>query len=69
MTPERLRAYVLIVMRDIVIPSGGLFLSLYLPVTRQFEVWQLPLLAGMMMVPLVARGGPPEPDARPEVER
>lgn len=55
-------------MRDIVIPTGGLFLSVYLPVTRQFEFWQLPLLAGMMMVPLVARGGPPEPDARPEVE-
>lgn len=66
MTPQRLRAYVLIVVRDIVIPCGGLFLSIFLPATHQFEFWQLPLLAGMMMVPLVGRGGEVEPDPRPD---
>lgn len=56
MTPQRLRAYVLIVMRDIVIPGAGVFLSIYLPVSGTFQPWQLPLLAGMLGVPLVARG-------------
>lgn len=54
MTPQRLRAYVLIVMRDIVPPLVGTFLSVYLPVTDQFAYWQLPLLAGLFGVPLVA---------------
>lgn len=65
MTPQRLRAYVLIFMRDLVIPGAGVFLAVYLPITHLFEPWQLPLLAGMLGVPLVARGGQPEPDMRP----
>lgn len=60
-TPARLRAYVLIVMRDIVPPLTGVFLCVLLPVTHQFEYWQLPLLAGLFGVPLVAaRDDPPE---------
>jgi hypothetical protein len=62
-TPERLRAYVLIAVRDILIPMGGLFLSIFLPLADRFEYWHLPLIAGMLGVPLVARGGDP-----PEVE-
>jgi hypothetical protein len=65
MTPQRLRAYVLIFMRDLVIPGAGVFLAIYLPLSHNFEPWQLPLLAGMLGVPLVARGGQPEPDMRP----
>lgn len=66
MTPARLRAYVLILMRDLVIPGAGVFLAIYLPLGHLFEPWQLPLLAGMLGVPLVARGGAPEPDMRPD---
>lgn len=72
MTPQQLRAYVQIVMRDILIPGAGVVLAFYLPATHQFSYWQLPLLAGMMMVPLVGRSGAPEgdprPDRRPEAE-
>ena len=54
MTPERLRAYVLIVTRDIAPPLAGLFLSIFLPLAGQFEAWQLPLIAGLFGIPLVA---------------
>lgn len=51
----------MIVMRDIVPPLTGVFLCVLLPVTHQFEYWQLPLLAGLFGVPLVAaRDDPPE---------
>jgi hypothetical protein len=63
MTPARLRAYVLIVVRDLVIPLSGVFLAIFLLVTGKGEYWHLPLIAGMLGVPLVARGGDP-----PEVE-
>lgn len=65
MTPARLRAYVLIIMRDILIPAGGLALALILPLTDRFEYWHLPLIAGMLGVPLVARGGEPPEVAMP----
>lgn len=64
MSPARLRAYVLILMRDVVTPGTGLFLSVYLPVTHQFAYWQLPLLAGLFGVPLVGRDSPPPEDDR-----
>jgi hypothetical protein len=72
-TPARLRAYVLIVTRDIVPPIVGAFLSIYLPASHQFAYWQLPLLAGLFGVPLVAsRGGEedpePMPDTRPKAD-
>ncbi len=54
MSPERLRAYVLIATRDIFPPLTGVFLAIYLPLTGQFEAWQLPLLAGLFGIPLVA---------------
>jgi hypothetical protein len=65
-TPARLRAYVLIVVRDIVIPLAGVFLAVYLPLASLFEPWQIPMIAGMLGTPLVARGGAPEPDHRPD---
>jgi hypothetical protein len=66
-TPERLRAYVLIAVRDIVIPMAGVFLSIVLPITDRFEYWHLPLIAGMLGVPLVARGGEPPDHPMPDV--
>jgi hypothetical protein len=60
-SPERLRAYILIVTRDIFPPLAGLFLSIYLPVSGQFEYWQLPLIAGAFGIPLVAPREPKEP--------
>lgn len=52
MTPDRLRAYITIAMRDVLIPCCGLYLTVrYWSV---LEPWHLPLLAGMMTVPLVA---------------
>jgi hypothetical protein len=53
-SPQRLREYVLILTRDVIPPAGGLFLCIYLPVTGQFEYWQLPLIAGLFGIPLVA---------------
>lgn len=53
-------------MRDIMIPGAGVFLAVYLPLAKLFEPWQLPLLAGMIGVPLVGRGGQLEPDPRPD---
>jgi len=74
MTPAQLRAYVLILMRDLIIPGSGVFLAVWLPIHGIFQPWHLPLLAGMLGVPLVGRGGeaPPDPrgpkDGRPEPE-
>lgn len=66
MTPQSFREWVLVIVRDILIPCGGLFLALTL---TQGELWQLPLIAGMLGTPLVARGGGaspvPEADTRP----
>ncbi len=54
MSPDQLRAYVLIVTRDVLPPITGVFLSIYLPLAGQFEYWQLPLFAGLFGIPLVA---------------
>lgn len=54
MTPERLRAYVIIVTRDILPPVAGIFLAVFWGVTNQLEPWMLPLIAGLCGVPLVA---------------
>jgi hypothetical protein len=72
-TPQRVRAYVLIVMRDIIPPLVGAFLSVFLPLSHQFAYWQLPLLAGLFGVPLVAATreveAPPQmADTRPVTE-
>jgi tetrahydromethanopterin S-methyltransferase subunit E len=73
MTPQRLRAYVQTVVGFLVIPLAGIALTFYLVRAHQFEYWQLPLLAGMMGVPLVASSGSsegdePRPDRRSEPE-
>lgn len=81
MTPQGLREWALVVVRDIVTPTVGLFLCVWLPLSGNFSPWQLPLLAGMLGVPLVARGGAsevskppppvepvPEPVALPQAE-
>jgi hypothetical protein len=60
-SPERLRAYVLILTRDVIPPLSGLFWSIYLPISGQFEYWQLPLIAGAFGVPLVAPRESKEP--------
>ena len=56
-----IRYAALITIRDVLIPLGGLFLAVFLPLTDQLQPWHLPLIAGMLGTPLVARGeSPPE---------
>lgn len=73
MSPERLRAYILIVMRDVVPPLTAVFLCIFLPATHQFAYWQLPLLAGLFGVPLVGKDSAPteddQEDTRPDPEK
>jgi hypothetical protein len=59
------RFAVLIGVRDFLIPLGGLFLAVRLSTAGVLEPWHLPLIAGMLGTPLVARGeSPPEkPDS------
>jgi hypothetical protein len=73
MTPELLRAYVLILMRDVLIPGAGVFLAIWLPITGVFEPWQIPFVLSLVGVPLVGRIGqgkhdgerePVEPESR-----
>lgn len=54
-----IRLAVLIVMRDLLIPGGGLLLAIVLPLNGTLSPWHLPLIAGMLGTPLVARGGMP----------
>lgn len=54
-----IRLAILILMRDLLIPGGGLFLAIYLSSTGKLSPWHLPLIAGMLGTPLVARGGMP----------
>jgi hypothetical protein len=54
-----IRLAVLIFMRDLVIPGAGVFLAVYLSSTGKLSPWHLPLIAGMLGTPLVARGGMP----------
>ncbi len=67
MSPERLRDYILIVTRDVLPPLTGVFLSIYLPVAGEFSAWQLPLIAGLLGIPLVAPR-PAKDDTAPPVE-
>jgi hypothetical protein len=49
----------------VLIPVAGVFLTVYLLVTRTMQPWHLPLIAGMLGTPLVARGAPaPVPEQR-----
>lgn len=57
MTPERLRAYVLIATRDILPPLTGVVLALFWGFTGALEPWHLPLVAGLLGIPLVAPRG------------
>lgn len=60
-----IRLAILIFMRDLLIPGGGLFLSIYLPIKGILSPWHLPLIAGMLGTPLVARGGEADPPDDP----
>lgn len=57
-------------LREVLIPTlvaiGGLFLTVSLATSGKLEYWHLPLLAGMMMTPLVAVGGKGEPGDPPD---
>jgi hypothetical protein len=62
-----IRFAALIVTRDVLIPGGGLFLAIYLPLSHSLEPWHLPLIAGMLGTPLVGRGTltpPPEDEQK-----
>jgi hypothetical protein len=63
MTPVTARAWILIIMRDLVIPGAGVWMAIHAP-----PLYLLPLIAGMLSVPLVGRSGNPEPDDRPDPE-
>lgn len=52
MTPDALRAWVAVLIGDIAIPGTGIYLAL----TLDLRPFHLPLLAGMLGVPLVRRG-------------
>ncbi len=52
MSPERLRAYVVILTGDVAPVVAG-FLLILVPPGGTFEVWLLPLVAGAFGVPLV----------------
>lgn len=70
MTPEGARAWiavVVVVFRDLLVPGLGCLLTYKGYVGDSLEPWHLPLLAGMMMTPLVGRAPlhpPPAPDDR-----
>lgn len=55
MSAEQLRGYVLVLVRDFLIPVGGLFVTIDLMLRGTLEPWHFPLLAGMLGTPLVAR--------------
>lgn len=54
-----IRLAILIVMRDLLIPGGGLYLAVHLSSNGTLSPWHLPLIAGMLGTPLVARGSTP----------
>ena len=55
MTPERLRAYVLILTRDVIPPALGAYLVL----TQgwPYELWHPPVLGGLLGITLLAPRG------------
>lgn len=55
MTPERLRAWVAILTRDLIPPGVGIYFSVKLG--AHLQPWHLPLLAGLFGIPLVAPRG------------
>ncbi len=54
MSPDRLRAYVTVLTRDVLPPLSGTGMLFYALITRTFEPWMLPLVAGLYGIPLVA---------------
>lgn len=55
MTPDSLRAWITVLVRDLLGGGTGIFLAIYLPVTHQLEPWHLPLIAGLIGVTLAGR--------------
>lgn len=60
MSPDRLRAYVLIITRDLVPCLVGAYLAIHLTATHQLEVWHGGLIATCFGIPLAAPRGPKE---------
>lgn len=54
-----MRYGVLILVRDILIPIGGLWIAIHGVSTGTLSPWHLPLIAGMLGTPLVGRGEKP----------
>lgn len=58
-----IRYAILILVRDVSIPAGGLWIAIHGISTGTLSPWHLPLIAGMLGTPLVGRGEtPPGPD-------
>jgi hypothetical protein len=49
------RTAVLIVVRDMLIPGSGVYIAL-----TGLTPWKVPLVVGMLGLPIVARGGEPK---------
>lgn len=56
MTPASLREWIAVV-RDLGSLLVGLTLAVYLPFAHELQPWHLPLIGGLIGVPLLARGG------------
>jgi hypothetical protein len=54
MTPQLLREWITVLVRDLIIPVLGAFLTYRGYTEGSLLPWHLPLLAGMMSIPLVA---------------
>ncbi len=67
MTPKGVQAWIAVIVRDAVIPLLGAYLTYRGYVNGTLEPWHLPLLAGMMAVPLVGHlpSKPDQSDGRP----
>lgn len=55
MSPERLRAYITIVVRDVIFP-GAAVAGYFFPPGGELYPWMFPMLAAFAGVPLAARG-------------
>lgn len=56
MSAATLRSYIVVLIRDLVTPGAGVLLAVKLGLSGGLEPFHLPLIAGMLGIPLVARG-------------
>lgn len=64
MSPQALRAWIDLLVRDLAFPATGLYLLVHNWGT--LEPWHLPLIGGLCSVPLIGRGGRVKPPELPQ---